>query len=972
MSKTLAAFFLLCSAIYAKAQEPVFRNYNTADGLPSSETYSVMQDSRGYIFVGTDRGVARFDGYGFTVYTTQNGLPDNTVFYLNEDKYNRIWFQTFSARTGYLYKDSVYSYPHNSQISKFNSYGKYVKNIYFSDDKLWFNVGTSKQLYNTISINNDGRIDSLPLPADASEKHMYITHNGYCHSSGDLNAKKVKFISLHTREIVGEIITSQIVFHPNFCFIMGKDVLMCANGEVHLKHNNQYSKIISFKEEALCMTIDKGENLWIGYRKKGIVLYNKKNGFKTSVRMLDGYSVSSVIQDKEGGFWFSTLENGIYYLPPDFLYSFNEKYGFGFPKILKVRDIEGKPAVVTADARLLLSHDAGNGLQWQCKAPDLTVLDMQYINGLIFYGNYEEPSSRFIGNRKAVSVSGVRIIKGIDNVWSLSAVAECYDLKGKSITRFHFPQITRITSLLETKKKHLILGSLQGLFKSDNGTLQSLQHIHPALRGRISDIKRLDATRLLIATMGNGLLVFDETSYRVLNTFTTAHGLPSMMCHMAVCESDSVVWVATNKGLCKITHITSPQRRRFYTADIDDGIISNEINDICIIGNNLWLATAKGLTVFPKNKNLDPGVSIPTLIQNIAVNGTPWEGKTAAFDYHQNNISINFTGISYHYAGNLLYKYRLKGNNENWSYTTNRNIIYNTLPPGNYVFECLAIAPNQKEGQNIASFAFSILPPFWQKWWFIMLSAITVIIALYLFVYFKIRFVRAQDQLKADLNSFRDKALRDQINPHFIYNSLNSIQNFILKNDAMTSASFLSKFSRLMRLIFNNASSERVPLDSELESLKLYAELENLRFSNKFTLHIQKNIAEKGRITIPPLIIQPFVENAILHGLLTKNSPGNIWVTLTQQDKRLEISIADDGIGRKNAGEIKARKSKYSERDMHNKGRSNSGIMATLDRINQTWGKNPGKSDFKIVDLCDENNVPNGTVIKFYLPITYD
>jgi LytS/YehU family sensor histidine kinase len=237
-----------------------------------------------------------------------------------------------------------------------------------------------------------------------------------------------------------------------------------------------------------------------------------------------------------------------------------------------------------------------------------------------------------------------------------------------------------------------------------------------------------------------------------------------------------------------------------------------------------------------------------------------------------------------------------------------------------------------------------------------------------------VKSIRKQVKLKADLGIYRDKALRDQMSPHFIYNALNAIQNYILKHETDMSVSFLSRFSRLMRLVFNNTVQEVVTLRKDLEALQLYAEMESMRFPGKLVFHLPEQLPEALELAlIPPLLLQPFVENAVLHGLLPKHAPGNIWLTIEQENDCILVLIKDDGIGRAASAKIKIKKKAFlDEQNIPQGSREHTGTSITIARIAQAWGKYPARSRFNMTDLFHPDGSPSGTLIAFYLPLNYD
>jgi LytS/YehU family sensor histidine kinase len=205
-------------------------------------------------------------------------------------------------------------------------------------------------------------------------------------------------------------------------------------------------------------------------------------------------------------------------------------------------------------------------------------------------------------------------------------------------------------------------------------------------------------------------------------------------------------------------------------------------------------------------------------------------------------------------------------------------------------------------------------------------------------------------------------ALRAQMNPHFIFNCLNSIENYILKNESVKAAEYINDFARLIRLILQNSRSEYVPLKDEVEAIELYLQMESLRFDDKFSYRIDVSSGvETTEIDVPPMLIQPFIENAIWHGLIPKKAPGKITVEISQVNGELICTIEDDGIGREKSREVNA--------SMLKRGKKSMGMLITKNRIdvfNELYHTN---ATVQIMDLKDEKGNALGTRVELNIPI---
>lgn len=382
---------------------------------------------------------------------------------------------------------------------------------------------------------------------------------------------------------------------------------------------------------------------------------------------------------------------------------------------------------------------------------------------------------------------------------------------------------------------------------------------------------------------------------------------------MSVCAgANGFVYFGTSKGLGQID----------AAGNLKTIIKSNAGLPFTEFGQTLFCTPNGNLTTVHSNELLsfNPAILLqqkktPIIVDEIILNDSIVISQNQnSFQTKQNNISFSYALLDYTAPGAIEYFYKLEGFDKDWVPNGNRHSVrYSNLPPGKYIFSVKAKKANGEFDGTTANWSFTIHPPFWKTGWFV--SSIILLTSGFIFFFVKqrIKMVRRQEQVKRSyekkIAETEMQALRAQMNPHFMFNSLNSINNFILKNDTENASDYLAKFSRLMRLILDNSRSEWVPLENELKALELYIELEALRFDNAFnyTIHIAEGIKVEKAL-VPPMIIQPYVENAIWHGLMQKKEPGaTLAINVTKNNNELLIEIKDNGIGRKEAAALKSK-----------------------------------------------------------------
>jgi ligand-binding sensor domain-containing protein len=480
----------------------------------------------------------------------------------------------------------------------------------------------------------------------------------------------------------------------------------------------------------------------------------------------------------------------------------------------------------------------------------------------------------------------------------------------------------------------------------------------------------------------NQLLFHYNSNFKRLRTYTEKDGLPAQSFVQIVSDNTGNIWLANLVGMISELNIKTGQ---FTSLSEKDGYQKNFFGYACPFTED-----ANGDLYFSGNTGIDkvsPGkfISAPpssVYLQSLEVNQKAISTATGvnnltglALKYFQNSIYIETGIIDYYSKGNSRIRYKLEGLNDNWQYAPDYYTIrYDGLQPKKYRLVIQASnATNEFNGPE-KFLVIKISPAFWNTWWF-RIAAITSMATLFyglirwrLKQKFQLKLEQSEKEkqiaeLKQNASELEMQALRSQMNPHFIFNSLNSINMFILENNKLQASDYLSKFSRLVRLILQNSRDTFIPLERELEALRLYLELESLRFQDKFeyTISVGDEV-DTGQVEVAPLIIQPYVENAIWHGLIPKKGKGHVGVEVYQQEKILFCKISDDGIGRKEAS------AKKSRTNVTNK---SMGMRITADRIALLQQQKDNNTFISITDLVLADGTPGGTEVLIKIPVHY-
>jgi two-component sensor histidine kinase len=335
--------------------------------------------------------------------------------------------------------------------------------------------------------------------------------------------------------------------------------------------------------------------------------------------------------------------------------------------------------------------------------------------------------------------------------------------------------------------------------------------------------------------------------------------------------------------------------------------------------------------------------------------------------YYKNSITGHFDIIKFLNPDDTEFSYKMEGFHNQWINNTHEGkAIFQNLKPGKYIFRIKLTDANNSSSTQELAINFTIEKPIWFRWWAILAILLLMALIIRTFVLLRTRSVQKKERLRAEIaeriTEFELKALRSQMNPHFIFNAINSIQNYMLDNDIDAALNYLSDFAKLIRLTLDNVSKKRISLDDELNYLKYYIKLEQMRFDKKFELLINvTSEIENTKILIPSMILQPYIENSIKHGFAFKESGGIIKLEFKlSEDNILKCIIEDNGIGRKKSRELNKNKTKHQSK----------GTFITTERLALLNQTQPRKGySVETTDLYDEFNLASGTRVEISIPI---
>ncbi len=481
-----------------------------------------------------------------------------------------------------------------------------------------------------------------------------------------------------------------------------------------------------------------------------------------------------------------------------------------------------------------------------------------------------------------------------------------------------------------------------------------------AFKGISSFVTAADG-KIWMSSISSGLLAINPNNgYKVAEGFDVGNGLLSNTVYDLENGSDSLLIIYTPGGLQFFNPIS--RKSSFFSTTIDLPFTPSDWAKVQHINQHIYIGCHNGFYKLNSGQLQFPQAPQPPTINRIMVfekeyPKTAYTQQNIKFNYHQNFIRIFFTNFDFANTKKLRLNYIVKGLSEDTFYTEKgvNDITLTGLAAGNYELITWMSYPESSIASPVAIYNISINPPWWQTHWFIALVVVVFLLLTYLLYRYRLRQAREKSNLKRQLAEMENTALRAQMNPHFLFNSLNSVNYYIQNNEPVKASQYLKKFSKLVRIVLNNSRKDTVTLEDELEALKLYFEFEELRFNKHFSYHIQIGAdIELADIIIPPLLLQPYVENAIWHGVMQSEAGGEVSVSIKGNIDCITFVIEDNGIGRKKAVELKSKSALKHK---------SHGLDITQERIRLFNATQAQSLEVLITDMYDSQQNAAGTKV---------
>lgn len=963
----LNVLFLLCS--YSYGQTTFVKHFNTKDGLPSNSCYYTLQDKKGYIWIATDAGVCRFDGKVFETFSIDDGLPDNQIVKLHEDHKGRIWLSALNGQLSYFYNGKIFNEKNDAALKLLNF--KSIVISFFEDSRgnMWF--GTNKNML----IKWDGK--SVRKYVSGKVSRQFITTVMYEDKLGRIWALSANSLHLYNgKTFVNVKQSTGILSFKTALNRQDKTILLLDSKGLNLREGDRQKLILPVDTGLLrnnpgYFYAEDQHGLWLANNSG--VSYIDRHGHR--IQYLSNVQTTQIIKDIKGNMWFTT-NNGIYMLPEKSkrIYMVDQTHGLsnnGIKSLMKDRfnrlwmgmdngtiNILSRPGYTVSCVNLpanrfspikQMSMDSSGKKVFFSSDYELGMLDnsekspgkLRYLQELNNTGFVLKNFSISKNNQLTLALSsGIVVIDQpmADFSFSAAGYKEGENFFSGRAYRVYYDQ-----------SGHLWFSNTAGFSEFSQGKTQHFVQKDGLLSTRINDMAGLPDGTMVLATDGYGVLFFKNG--KIVRHMTTDSGLASNICKKLFIQ-EGYVWVVTNIA---VNRILLKDKYPVESFDFTNSMLDNDVNEVYADKDTAFFATNHGLVYFANNP-FDRTQEVPKVLISSVLNNKKLIdlNSSMVFAPADNNITFFYSAIDFQ-NNNISYRYRLNPNS-GWTETKSRRLEFSSLEPDNYTFELCARTSNSQWSKPV-SVSFVLKEHFWQSLWFMALLLLLACFSFYKIAVIVTKQQKDKDQqrllLKNKILMLEQQALQAMMNPHFVFNVMNSIQHYINTKNTSSANKILTGFARLIRKNLDICTKSFISLEEEMEYLSLYLSLEKMRFGEKFnyTVSIAQDI-DQDETMIPSMILQPYIENAIWHGLMPKAEGGNLAIVINHHSaEALLIQITDDGVGIDNSLRIK------------NEKHSSKGMSLTQERVNLI---NQIEADPIQISISQNGN--SGTTISILVP----
>ena len=852
-----------------------YTQYTEKDGLASDFVYRAIQDKEGFMWFLTNKGISKFDGNSFRNYTVDDGLSSNDIWKMRVTQDKKVWYFTRSDALGYILKDSVYSFPsENGEMMNPNGViNQSINTISFVNQGVLYQLKDSVWVEKKVRSGNYPIVNKPLLVTIEFDKTPWLM---------DTNGRKIHAIKYSGFPHMNQLNDSLFVYNDDAHYtIVNLNTYNSISGSLN-KYKPEPQLVSSFIAQWNNDGLQFSENNWL-------------INFSDSLTIENAYPIprhlqaTHTIMDKDGFIWACTSYNGVYKLPKGYneivslfegknislIKSINNKVYFAVEG-LGVYTFNGDPPkLILNETRKL------NDIQLISSQLYFSFQDLLVVEENDRYTSYPNIKGNNI-SKHYIRFNNTLFSEGYNGIVSGPEISQVEKVYGDH--RTYQGIFTQNDSLFSFNYRNLLYyeASRDAFVNYDEQKILKKYLTHDQTEG-VTYIGT-EGDGLYIFENGNLLKVIDNDEY-IINTIFI--------------EEKHSIWAISEGKLLRYYVDDSNQFVIKAYANIN-GFPTQNLTSIFVEGDRLFLGSTTGITILNKNSVVQTP-SFSPYIKSIFTNNKRVRDSVITYRYQSNNsIKVNFGAIDFFDADPLIFQYKLSPMQHDWTTTHSGEVNLYDLKPDNYK---LLLKVSQNTTEKFLTLPLSITPLWWQKasakYAFALAS-----IALLGFVLYEIRKREMKKKLahlttQKKMAEYQLHALRSQMNPHFVFNSLAAIQYYINDNDFITSEKYLVKFSRLIRRFFELSQEQKISISEEIDLLTNYLDIEKLRFKDKlsysFTIDPSLNASQ---LFLPTMLLQPVVENAVNHGIFNKEGKGSVQIIFSpKHDNQLIVEIVDDGVG---------------------------------------------------------------------------
>ena len=997
MIRIIFCFFFCASYFAGIAQQFDFENYSVREGLAQSQVYALLQDRDGYIWMGTrGGGLSRYDGQHFEQFTEKNGIASNYITALYQDSIGQIWIgcsDGLSKYDGQKFESILVDSTHTLSVLSINEINQQLF------------VGTHNGLYVKNETGSFDWVEKLKNISIRSIFHASDQTTWFATNQGPYFLKKdsIQLLSkksgIRNRDIMGFFETADRQFYLG---LFGSGIVQLDSSRRKVKRYlpNLNSRLIqSFYQ-------DKRKRIWMGSQDKGLNVYHTIDSSLNYLNERDGLpknDVRAIMEDSWGNIWIGTSGGGVSKYAGQTFEHLDQSNGLNEDYIYSIAEDSSKQLWIAAynkginiitDSSIIALNARTGFKDVKVKAMFKDREDRMWVgtegSGLALQDSLG--FKYFTTREDGLAGNWIRVITQdiSGHIWvgtASNGISELIPID-TSFYEFNIKNYKQGAGLPSLRINGLHIDSLQRIWVATRGNgiacmengqvIQTIKQALPSTQVRSLAEDQFGYLRIGMADAGVARISIYQDTLEIISY----DNLTSNNVYFLLLDDEQNLWIGSEKGVDKVSFDAERNINTIEHFGKSEGFVGIETCQNAAWkdrNGNLWFGTINGLTRYhPKNIRKNP-VPPKLVLKDVrlfyeSLSKTAYsqwldknEKSILSLPYNENHLEFNFLGINHSNPDKVSYQWQLDGLESNWSPKAKRTTAtYPDLSPGRYLFKVRAFNEDNIPSYPILSFSFEITPPYWETLWFkssMVAAAFLFIVGIFWWILSSIRrkAKRREEKLQLEKHALEleQRALQLQMNPHFIFHTLNSIQRLISSQEPHTARFYLSKFAQLMRMILAFSRENWISLEDELALLDNYLQLE--QFSQSHTFDYQISLDEEiepEELAIPPMMIQPFIENAIIHGITPLQHKGFIDLSFSLKKQTLSCLIKDNGIGRAAA---QKRKSQLLQKH------KSTALQVTQERLDMLHGQHKNQT-LEIKDIKQEDGSTIGTEVHLNLP----